>query len=71
MTLEKSSCSPNGEGSFGADDVLPSTVEFESLRRYASAKLSIAHQLRSLLNLLKKRGDETRCAPWTYRDEIQ
>jgi GTP-binding protein EngB required for normal cell division len=54
------SSSPNGEESFRADALLPATVDFESLRRYASAKLSIAHQLRSFLDLLKKRGDESR-----------
>jgi hypothetical protein len=40
--------------------LLPPTVDFESLRRYSSTKLSIANQLRSLLDLLKKRGDESR-----------
>jgi hypothetical protein len=54
------SSSPNGEGSFRADALLPPTVDFESLRRYASAKLSIARQLRSCLDLLKRRGDESR-----------
>ncbi len=52
--------STNGEGSFRAGALLPPTVDFESLRRYTSAKLSIANQLRSLLDLLKKRGDESR-----------
>jgi GTP-binding protein EngB required for normal cell division len=55
-----SSSSPNGDGTFRADGLLPPTVDFESLRRYTSAKLSIANQLRSLLDLLKKRGDESR-----------
>jgi tRNA U34 5-carboxymethylaminomethyl modifying GTPase MnmE/TrmE len=54
------SSSPNGEESLRADALLPPTVDFESLRRYTSAKLSIAQQLRSLLDLLKKRGDESR-----------
>jgi GTPase Era involved in 16S rRNA processing len=56
----KSSSSSNGNASFRADGLLPPTVDFESLRRYTSAKLSIANQLRSLLDLLKKRGDEAR-----------
>ena len=61
MASESNSLSsPNGEGSFRADGLLPPTVDFESLRRYTSAKLSIANQLRSLLDLLKKRGDESR-----------
>src|SRR5271166_5607841 len=52
--------SRDGGGSFGAEGLLPTTVDFESLRRYTSAKLSIANQLRSLLDLLKKRGNESR-----------
>jgi small GTP-binding protein len=61
MSSEPSSSdSPVGEGSFRADVLLPQTVDFESLRRYTSAKLSIANQLRSLLDLLKKRHDESR-----------
>ncbi len=55
-----SSNSPIGDDSFRADAQLPPTVDFESLRRYSSTKLSIANQLRSLLDLLKKRGDESR-----------
>src|ERR1700693_487496 len=55
-----SSVSPVGGGSFRADTLLPPAVDFESLRRYTSAKLSIANQLRSLLDLLKKRRDESR-----------
>jgi hypothetical protein len=54
------SSSPNGAERFRADALLPATVDFESLRRYASAKLSIVHQLRNFLDLLKKRGDESR-----------
>jgi GTP-binding protein EngB required for normal cell division len=52
--------SPDGDGRFDADGLLPPAVDFDSLRRYTSAKLSIAHELRSLLDLLKKRGDESR-----------
>jgi GTP-binding protein EngB required for normal cell division len=52
--------SSNGDASFRAEGLLPPAVDFGSLRRYTSAKLSIANQLRVLLDLLKKRGDETR-----------
>jgi ribosome biogenesis GTPase A len=45
---------------FGTDAPLPSTVDFESLQHYTSAKLRVANQLRTLLDFLKKRGDETR-----------
>jgi GTP-binding protein EngB required for normal cell division len=45
---------------FETDAPLPSTVDFESLKHYTSAKLTIANQLRTLLDFLKKRGDETR-----------
>jgi hypothetical protein len=61
MSSEPSSSgSPVGVGSFRADTLLPPTVDFESLRRYTSAKLSIVNQLRSLLDLLKKRRDVSR-----------
>jgi hypothetical protein len=61
MSSEPSSSgSAVGEGSFRADTLLPSTIDFESLRRYTSAKLSVANQLRSLLDILKKRRDESR-----------
>lgn len=56
----QSSKSSNGDNSFAADGFLPPTVDFESLRRYTSVKLSIANQLRGLLDLLKKRGHEWR-----------
>jgi small GTP-binding protein len=52
--------SSNGDATFRAEGLLPPSVDFESLRRYTSAKLSIANQLRALLDLVKKRGDETR-----------
>jgi GTP-binding protein EngB required for normal cell division len=61
MASESNSLSvPDGEGCFRADGLLPTTVDFESLRRYTAAKLSIANQLRTLLDLLKKRGYESR-----------
>jgi predicted phosphodiesterase/GTP-binding protein EngB required for normal cell division len=44
----------------GTDAAQPPTVDFESLKRYSSAKLTIANQLRTLLDFLKKRGDEAR-----------
>jgi hypothetical protein len=36
------------------------TVDFESLQCYSEVKLAIANQLRTLLDLLKNRGDEAR-----------
>jgi GTP-binding protein EngB required for normal cell division len=45
---------------FGTNSLLPSNIDFQSLQHYTETKLIIANQLRSLLDLLKKRGDETR-----------
>jgi GTPase Era involved in 16S rRNA processing len=47
--------SSNGDSSFRRDDLLPPSVDFESLRQYTSLKLSIANQLRNLRDLLRKR----------------
>jgi GTP-binding protein EngB required for normal cell division len=44
----------------GTGTLLPTTVNFESLQRYSEAKLAIANQLRTLLDLLKNRGDSAR-----------
>jgi small GTP-binding protein len=50
--------SSNGDSSFRRDDLLPPSVDFESLRQYTSLKLSIANQLRNLRDLLRKRERE-------------
>jgi len=50
--------SSNGDSSFRRDDLLPPSVDFESLRQYTSLKLSIANQLRNLRDLLRKRENE-------------
>ena len=46
--------------SFDDDSLLPPTADFEPLRRYTSFKLTIASQIRAFLDLLKKRGEESR-----------
>jgi hypothetical protein len=56
----KSFNSFNGGAGIRAEGLLPPTLDFETLRRYTSAKLGIANQLRRLLDLLKKRGNEAR-----------
>ena len=58
----KSSTSSGVSVSFRTDALLPPNVDFEALRKYTSAKFSIANQLRGLLDLLK-RHDEARVQP--------